>query len=340
MREQPVFEIPYPDRKYFQWEGGVRDGLLAYGFANIKKEHFLPCVGYMKDGKIVDTMFDAIYFSMCNQFMYAGFENWEKYINDQYNIPDAGMNALNQAVGEVKEALGIPDYKVKVFLTAFPPSKQDKIVEGHGMRLDLSNLEDRKTATKWQADEQIRIFYERGYEHLELRGFHWPVESAAVTDPDMTYVGWFFTDYIRSLGLKTSWGPYFLAAGHNSHKALGFDLGMMQPNYFMGNALNGGGVERLRASAQIAKECDMGISPELQTYLPEAFRIFKDYLYYGVKLGYIDAYHVWYMSSGPVIVEQLCNDKDPYARSVYDDSYKFIKRTLDPDAMILDCDEL
>lgn len=312
---------------------GIDNALLV--FDSFTKEDFLPSVAYMADGEIKDTMFDAFYFTKVDHFMPADINAWKEFIDKEF-ADGYSLDALNSAVEEVKTVLNMPDYQVTVFFTAFPPHKQKGITSCGDLSFNLESLEDKKAALKWQADEQIRRFNEKNYKNLKIGGFHWPVEDAPVLDPDMFYLTEFFTNYVRSFGMKTNWGPYFLAAGHNCHKQLGFDLGVMQPNYFSQGSPNAGGVDRLRAAAQIMTECDMGFSPELESNAPGAVRVFKDYLRYGKKYGYMDAYHVWYMVSGPNYVRELCESKDPFIRSAYDESYRFIKNTLEPDSVLLE----
>ncbi len=310
----------------------IDDALLVFG--SYTKEDFLPSVAYIVNGEIKDTMFDAFYFTKVDTFMPADISAWKEYIEREFE-DGRSMDALEEAVEEVKKALNIPDYKVTVFMTAFPPHKQKGITQSGELSFNLESLDEKKAALKWQADEQIRRFRERNYRNIKIGGFHWPVEDAPVLDPDMFYLTEFFTDYVRSFGWKTNWGPYFLAAGHNCHKQLGFDLGVVQPNYFSLGSPNAGGVDRLRAAAQIMTECDMGFSPELESDSPEAVRVFKDYLRFGKKYGYMDAYHVWYVVSGPGSVRGLCESDNPFIRSAYDESYRFIKKTLEPDSVIL-----
>lgn len=133
----------------------MHDALCIYD--SHTKEEFLPCVGYIQDGKIVDTLFDAFFFTRVYTFISDTVDNWVEYMDKVFE-PEKNLDALEAAVGEVKEALGLPDYRVTVFMTAFPPRKGSPATAGHGQHFALPDSEERKRATRWQADEQIRRF--------------------------------------------------------------------------------------------------------------------------------------------------------------------------------------
>lgn len=165
-----------------------------------------------------------------------------------------------------------------------------------------------------------------------MAGFHWPLNKGVPADPDMCYVCWDFTDYVRSLGLETNWSPYFVAAGHNSYKTMGFDIATMQPNYYY----DSGDIDNLRGAAQIMRETGMGFYVELENDSCAAIRAFKEYLRHGEMYGYMHAFHIWRMGDGPDTVSRLAYSKDSFVSSAYHEVYGFIQRTLEPDSVVME----
>lgn len=109
----------YPDRYCSADQlGGAKDVALAY-FCHedqtpLEVEHLLPYVGYMKDGKIVDTLFDGYLFLPFVAFLYQGYKKkpldkskWQYYIDTQF-LPGKNLDALEEAAEQVKQALGLP----------------------------------------------------------------------------------------------------------------------------------------------------------------------------------------------------------------------------------------
>lgn len=164
--------------------------------ANLTKTDFLPCVGYYKDGKIVDTLFDSFMITWIWHYMpNATRDRIEDYYWRQMFRRNSNMSALNAAVGEVKKALNAPHYKVYVWIGFWIPSIRvgDTFGEVDGKALDFTNLEDRKKAIDWQMNTVIALFNEQNYEHLELAGFHCIEEGYDSSDPDFEAMMQHFT---------------------------------------------------------------------------------------------------------------------------------------------------
>lgn len=306
--------------------------------ANLTKTDFLPCVGYYKDGKIVDTLFDSFMITWIWHYMpNATRDRIEDYYWRQMFRRNSNMSALNAAVGEVKKALNAPHYKVYVWIGFWIPSIRvgDTFGEVDGKALDFTNLEDRKKAIDWQMNTVIALFNEQNYEHLELAGFHCIEEGYDSSDPDFEAMMQHFTSQARARRLKTNWGPYYNAPGWDQHDEMGFDWNTLSPNYFKGSSPNAGGPERLESVGNIVKQLGIGAAMELESDSKEAIGVFKEYLKGGVDYGYMNTYHSYYFSGSTQSIANMLNNTDPDIRSTYDDLYKFIKRTLNPAQMIM-----
>ena len=110
---------------------------------------------------------------------------YKRQIENQF-AENRNVNALNTAVAQVKEELGLDDYTVSVFfsiLYTFPEAGDFGDIDGDGVVENFTDIEDRKKAIKWIIDEQIRLFDEGDYENLKLYGFYWFEEAINFSDP-------------------------------------------------------------------------------------------------------------------------------------------------------------
>lgn len=325
-----------------------KDLLLCYIVGAWEKSHldkntFLPSAAYFKDGKIVDFMYDSFIFLCQPNYLYdynenGAFlkplkkENWLDFVvNDEF-APDMNINALDQAVGEAKKALGDENYKANVFMSMFYPvetTREFGVVDGR--MLDFAKLEDRKAGLKWMVDESVKQFNARNYENVRLAGFYWFCEEIDFKDDNKGLVN-YITDYIREQGFKTCWCPYFWAAGYQNWKEFGIDIAAQQANFFPEHHRdwpNCGGEERLPLVAEAVKECGIGVGMEMGDEDKRSIRVFKKYLKAGVEFGFMHSPHIYYMGHGPRVINAVFNDSDEFNRSVYDELYKYIHRTLE-----------
>ena len=332
----------YPDVYCTEKQLGAKDVLLAYfcleGKDPISKEIFLPHVAYIDKGEIKDTLFDSYLFLPYVAFLYDRYDkrpltkkDWQFYIDQQY-LEGFNMDALDAAAAEVGEKLGIKDYKVSVFLSIFYPVTKVKdfgIVDGKN--LDLSLLEDRKAALKWFIDEQLKGFYAKKYEHITLNGFYWFTEEINYGDLQLLELLRYTTDYVREKNLITTWIPYFHATGYDDWRHLGFDMACYQPNYAFNQAIPD---VRLFDAAKTAKL--LGMCIELESGGTENWNVERIKKYYaaGALTGYMkEAAHMYYQGGVPGDFYAAYKSDEEYLHSVYDDTYKFIKGTFDPNTV-------
>src|SRR5699024_10808560 len=106
---------------------------------------------------------------------------------------------------QVKEALGLPELKLKVFFSIlYPVPEQHEFGVVDGKMRDFAVLEDRIAAMKWLIDEQEERFYAKKYEHLQLSGFYWFTEEIDYEDSQLLEMIRVTTDYVRSKNLITT----------------------------------------------------------------------------------------------------------------------------------------
>lgn len=338
----------YPDKYASTEQLGAKDVLLAYfchkNLAPITTDIFLPHVAYMEGDEIKDTLFDSYLFLPYVAYLYEGYkkrplkkEDWQYYIDQQYS-EGVNMDALEEAAAIVGEKLGIPDFKVSVFLSIlYPVSEVREFGEIDGRNLNFSDVEDRKAALKWLIDEQYEGFKKKNYKHITLNGFYWFTEEISYGDTQLIEMLRYTTDYVRSLGLITTWIPYYHASGFNDWRNLGFDVVCYQPNY----AFNQGVPDiRLFDAASTAKLLGMCIELEIGGTQDWHIERIKKYYAAGALTGYMkDAAHMYYQGGVPGEYYKAYKSDDPLLHSVYTDTYKFIKGTFDPSNVKFDIPE-
>ncbi len=330
----------YPN-KYASPEdyNGMKDVLLSYicheDIDPITKEIYMPHVAYIKDGEIKDILFDTFMFLPYGAFLYQDKkkkplkkDSWQHYIDVQFT-PDRNMDALEAALSETKEALGLEDYKAGVFMSLLYPVHGVDFGEVNGERLDFSSLEDRKKGLKWLIDEQLALFEERNYEHLFIQGFYWFTEEIDYSDGQLLELLKFTTDYVRSLGYINSWIPYYQASGYNEWDKLGFEIACYQPNYAFDFSIP---ESRIYDAAEEAKLLGMCIELEIGGNSAEYVSRMKQYYAAGARTGFMsEAIHMYYQGGVPGSIYAAYKSSDPYVNSLYHDTYKFIKGTFNPE---------
>ena len=327
-----------------------KDALLCYivdeetGRMPLDKEAFLPSAAYIRDGEIKDFMYDSFIFLPQPNYLYddRGFKrpfkqkDWLHFLTDEELAPGFNVNALETAVGEAKAALGNRDYRAEVYLSLFyPVPAVSDFGEAEGRQLDFSRLADRKAGLKWMVDEAIGRFSKQQYQNLQLGGFYWFTEG--MEQEENTELLQYLTDYVRSQGYKTCWCPYFLAPGYDKWRELGFDFAAHQANYFPEHHRdwpNRGTAERLPMVAETVKQYGLGVGMEMADVEEESIDIIKEYFEAGATRGFMQTPHIYYMGVGPNNIRRLCEAADPYLRSAYDELYRFIHNTLEPDSIV------
>lgn len=309
--------------------------------APVCKETLLPSVAYIKDKKISDTMFDSFIFLPSPNYLYnwependgklpLNKSNWIDYIENYQFLNGKNSDALESAVGACKKSLRIPDYKVNIYLSLFYPVRSvEKFGEVGGKNLNFSNESDRLDAVKWMIDRYIVFFKKKNYSNLKLAGFYWFTEEIDKSDYSLFESS---AKFIKEKGYEMIWSGYFNARGVEDAVSLGVTRAFMQPNYFPDTPSlpNAGPIERLECTADFIKRKKMGVELEFSgnEFSDIACEGFLNYLYGGVRYGYINIPNSYYINGGPQTVRELCDSHKDKSRNVYDSLYHFLKGDL------------
>ncbi len=303
-----------------------------------------PYVGYQSTtGTIKDYMFDSFLFLpfvaaggpsggmyYCSTAHPTVKSDWVYYLDNTFGST-YNLGALNTATANVKNVLNDPGYKAKVEIAIpYPTPTATDFGVINGKTENLSLLADREDVLRWYIDDVISRWNSAAYSNLDLVGFYWYEEGADFDVDDseaamLRYTG----DYVRSLGKVFTWIPAYQSSGFEDWDSLGFDGAIMQPNYVFDNFPE----PELGEAADASKKLGMGVELEIHwnatkdsTYRQKYY----SYLNFGVSKGYMkDAVHAYYQNGGPGTFYDCCVSTDPQLRSIYDQTYRFIKGTYD-----------
>ena len=211
------------------------------------------------DNMIMMELWDddyAVTYSIANDGRYSSRkEHWQRQIDywfDQQN----GFAALEKCIADAAARIGNPPTKRGIifslpdpvyfehYTNAMKGENRNTVYWGEidGVPMDFSKAEDRIKAYLWLVDAVRARFAEAGYKYVELVGFY--VLSEELSAPgsfryeykqhDVTIKA--VADYCHSVNEGFYWVPYAMAPGIESSKDFGFDLVVMQPNYYWTDA--------------------------------------------------------------------------------------------------------
>lgn len=318
---------------------GAGDTCLLYHSrtSGYTAEQLLPYVAYVDgNGNISDTMFDSFLFLLSGSFPsgLAGYSDgrltdWQWCIDDLFteneNIP-----ALEQAGGTVKEALGLPaDYAIPFTVSVYCPNVQRKDfgdIDGDGVNEDFSVPADRIKALKAYSDMFESRLAQYDFKNIRFAGYYWIKESMDTVNGDDVLVS-AFADYIHERNLDLCWIPYYRANGFNSWRSYGFDGAVMQPNYVFSDDVP---LTHITETALLTQLYGLGIEIEVDNSCltsDEYYKRYMEYLSNGVKYGYMnDTISMYYQD---LYIYYNASRSTGMARLLYDNTYKYIKGTLD-----------
>lgn len=308
-----------------------RDSLnesLILLFSEDTTEEYMPCVAYQRNGKICDMMFDSFIMAWIWHYLPVPDKANISVYFDKLFESGINMDALDEAVGEAKKALGCEDYRAGVWIGFWIPDASLGTSFGSvaGKELDFSLRSDREFAMRWQMNEALRRFRAKNYKNLKLVGFHCISESYDTSNGDFLDTIKDFNAMIAESGLKTNMGPYYNAKGWLENERMGFSWNTVSPNYFKCGSPNAGDITRLDSVGNVVKQFNVGVALELEAYNKTAVGVLRDYMQRAKACGYYFTYHTWYMVNGAKGIGYIYNNTDEEIRSVYDDIYRWIHR--------------
>lgn len=198
----------------------------------------------------------AVTYSIANDGRYSSRkEHWQEQI-DYWFDQQYGFAALEQCIADAASRIGNPPTKRGIIFSLPDPvyfEHYTKAMKGEnrntvywgeidGVQMDFAKAEDRVKAYKWLIDAVRAKFAEAKYKHIELIGFYVLSEELAVPgsfryeykEHDITIKA--AADYCHSVNEGFYWVPYAMAPGIERSKDFGFDLVVMQPNYYWTDA--------------------------------------------------------------------------------------------------------
>ena len=195
-------------------------------------------------------------YSIANDGRYSSRkEHWQEQL-DYWFDKEYGFAALDRCIDKASHRIGNPPTKRGIIFSLPDPvyfEHYSKAMKGEnrntvywgeieGIAMDFAKAEDRIKAYKWLMDSVRARFAEAGYRHIELIGFY--VLSEELSTPgsfryeykqhDITIKA--VADYCHSINEGFYWVPYAMAPGIENSKDFGFDLVVMQPNYYWTDA--------------------------------------------------------------------------------------------------------
>jgi len=342
--QEPVADMQY--MRAGEQTGNILDLILFYNgqypsnLGDWRKEQFVPYVGYVdENGKPSDFMFDGgLFLGIWSKYHRSFVEgetpgnmkDWLWYLDKTFGEEgDAGK--LNEAVKEVAEQLGQPEYRMKVvFMIPYPAPNQDDFgdIDGDGKsenfaqgfsRSIMAANEDRKKAVKWYIDELMKRWDESAYGHLELTGLYWMNESINSLEEQVVQ---YASELVRERDLIFYWIPYFTARGVRSWERLGFDAVALQPNHFFNNTEP----VQIQRSAELSQMVRVGVEIELddRVFTDASFKQrYIDYLNGGIDFGFDgDVFRAYYQDIRTL--QKAAESTESERREVYDWTYQFM----------------
>ena len=252
----------------------ITDAAICYGGHSARNpylwtaDRFAKTVAYTDENGQEHWLFDnmimmelwdddyAVTYSIANDGRYSSRkEHWQGQL-DYWFDSENGFAALDACVADVASRIGAPSAKRGIifslpdpvyfehYTNAMKGENLNTVYWGEidGVELDFAKPEDRVKAYKWLIDAVRAKFAEADYEYIELIGFY--VLSEELSAPgsfryeykqhDITIKA--TADYCHSVNEGFYWVPYAMAPGIESSKDFGFDLVVMQPNYYWTDA--------------------------------------------------------------------------------------------------------
>lgn len=217
------------------------------------------CEHWLFDNMIMMELWTDDYnvtYSIANDGRYSSRkEHWQEQI-DYWFDKEYGFSALDKCIDDAAARIGnLPSKRGIIFslpdpvyfehyTNAMKGENVNTVYWGEidGVKMDFSKTEDRIKAYLWLVDAVRAKFAEMDYRHIELVGFYVLSEELSVPggfryeykEHDKTIKA--VAEYCHSVNEGLYWVPYAMAPGIEYSKDFGFDLVVMQPNYYWTDA--------------------------------------------------------------------------------------------------------
>lgn len=239
-------------RNPYQWDEARFEKSVIYTDENGKEHWFF-------DNMIMMELWTDDYrvtYSIANDGRYSSRkEHWQEQL-DYWFDKQYGFAALDACISAAAERIGNPPTKRGIIFSLPDPvyfehysdamkgKNRNTVYWGEldGHEMDFSKAEDRIKAYLWFVNEVRARFARSGYQNIELVGFYILSEELSVPgslryeykEHDITIKA--VANYCHSVGEGVYWIPYAMAPGIENGRDFGFDLVVMQPNYYWPDA--------------------------------------------------------------------------------------------------------
>ncbi len=321
----------------------MKDILLIFSGANGSlgtwtAGDFLPLVGYLDAGGAVKgRMFDAMLF-LPFPGTTGNKDNWGAYLDNLF-IPGQQLYALDQAVAAVNNALHT-SIKEKVILTLpYPDPQQHQFgTLGNGAGPLSFSVEDvdgeqalanRIQALQWYYGNLKEKWRGADFKNLELAGIYWYKENIDKRVPGEKELVVNAARMVRNDGQRFLWIPYFGAHGYEDWRSYGFSHVILQPNFYTADNIP---EDRMDHAAERAGRYGMGVELEFDdkiTYSRYYYDLFYKELDGASRLGLDGAVTNAYYAGAKTLLK-VWNSGVPQIRAIYDDMYRWINGTYEP----------
>lgn len=336
------FYTNYKNAKYASVEGNpikANDINLIYLRKDLEtkrdKDFLLPMVAYLDEkGNIKDTFLDGFLYLPSSPLPSGIAPHLETIKSDWDWLFEAtfhgvsGFDRLDEIVGEVKEALDIPDYKVQVYatiLTVLETQTNFGDVDGDGVSENCYYAEDREKVVRWYVGKCLSEFEKGNYENIEFGGFYWMHEEVVDSEQGEAIIAQ-TADIVHDMGSYFIWIPYYNAPRYYIGEDMGFDLVNMQANMVFNLRTPKWQID---SAAMLTKLRGMAVEMEhtwQATYDIRYAQRYLDYLYNGYIYGYHETVNIFYDDGGNFYSMGIKDDL--LCRLQYDATYHYVKGDL------------
>jgi hypothetical protein len=321
-------------------DAGFHHCALIYNAPHRTAADLLPYVAELTDGKPVAWLFDSFLFLVYSvpsgRSPFDGQTtqaDWQYHL-DQWYGAGRDLGALDEALETAAQTLGpVPAKRPVIFSIPRPSTAVTGFgdVDGDGVSEGLGTPEGRRQVYTWFIEEGRRRFAAAGYRHLSLWGFYWLNEGVPGADAGLVREA---ADLLHERGLGFLWIPWYRAPGAERWRELGFDVGLMQPNYAFFTEHHGEvRRNRLSITAEVSRLAGLGVEIELPmgAASPATYHYFGRYLAEGApgRLGYQAGATAYYL--GVDELGAMCRARESWRQRLYHQLAAYVRGETVPE---------
>ena len=249
-------------------------------------------------------------------------EDWVALF-DEYFHSTANLAALDACAGEMARLVPreAARFRLKVVLALPVPDPRGPAWDQKGT--SLADPGRRVEVLTWAMQDLMGRWDRAQHRWLELAGFYYMNEQGSYDDPLLHA----FPKLCRQYGLKSFAIPGITSTWMTEFSRVGFDGIALQSSHAFRKPLSRPPKYGLKCAARIAREYRMGMEVELPYNVlePAGQAIVRDYLDMAGIQGWAGGFKAYFQSYN--LIYQLARSVDPACRRLYEDLYKFSRRS-------------